>query len=109
MSAIIGLQRVLTIALLLTQLSISRDKIISNLTQPSPFKSAAAVVWLSMLGALVVNIQPMFLGAISEVYGFNAAQLGFISGAELGGGCIASLLALYWFRRCCFGMLVSTS
>ena len=109
MSAIIGLQRVLTIALLLTQLSISRDKIISNLTQPSPFKSAAAVVWLSMLGALVVNIQPMFLGAISEVYGFNAAQLGFISGAELGGGCIASLLALYWFPRLDLRKLISVA
>ena len=59
----------------IVSISISRDKIISNLTQPSPFKSAAAVVWLSMLGALVVNIQPMFLGAISEVYGFNAGSL----------------------------------
>jgi predicted MFS family arabinose efflux permease len=71
--------------------------------------SAAAVVWLSMLGALVVNIQPMFLGAISEVYGFDAAQLGFISGAELGGGCIASLLALYWFPRLNLSKLISVA
>jgi len=60
-----------------------------------------------MLGALVVNIQPMFLGAIAEVYGFNAAQLGFISGAELGGGCIASLLALYWFPRLDLSKLIA--
>ena len=57
----------------------------------------------------MVNIQPMFLGAISEVYGFNAAQLGFISGAELGGGCIASLLALYWFPRLDLRKLISVA
>ncbi len=85
----------------------TEGKTIADLFQSVPFKRASAVVWLAMLGALVANIQPMFLGAIAEVYGFNGSQLGFIGGAELGGGCLASICALYWFPRVDLGKVIT--
>ena len=85
----------------------SRGNSISNPIHPAPFKRVSAVVWLAMLGALVANIQPMFLGAIAELYGFSGSQLGFIGGAELAGGCLTSICALYWFPRVDLGKTIT--
>lgn len=59
----------------------------------------ATLVWLSMLGAIIANIQPMFLGALATSFELNAQQLGFLGGAELAGSCMASLSAAFWFPR----------
>jgi len=57
------------------------------------------VVWLSMVAALVGNILPVFLGVLAETFVLSGQQVGFLSGAELGGTCLASLTAAYWFPR----------
>lgn len=69
-------------------------------THQRPSKlSIAAVIWLSMVAALVANIQPMFLGALAQTYGLSGQQLGVIGGLEMLGTCIASLSAFYWFPK----------
>jgi predicted MFS family arabinose efflux permease len=57
------------------------------------------LVWLSILGAFVANVQPIFIGALSDSFSFNAQQLGFLAGIELGGAALASICAVYWFSH----------
>lgn len=59
----------------------------------------ASLLWLSLLGASIANIQPIFLGALAESLPLSAQQLGFLGGAELAGGSLTSLAAAYWFPR----------
>ena len=59
----------------------------------------SGLIWLSLVSALIANIQPIFLGALADTFALGGRQLGFISGAELGGSCLASLSAAYWFPR----------
>lgn len=64
-----------------------------------PKMPIAALVWLSMVAALVGNILPVFLGALANTFELDAQQLGFLGGVELGGVALASLTAAFWFRR----------
>lgn len=59
----------------------------------------AAIVWLGLLGAIIANVQPMFLGGIATTFTLDASQLGFLGGVELAGICLASLCAPLWFTR----------
>jgi len=58
-----------------------------------------SLVWLSMVAALTSNVQPVFLGVLAETFHLNGSQLGLLGGAELGGSCLASLTAAYWFPK----------
>ncbi|WP_435211519.1 MFS transporter [Luminiphilus sp. nBUS_16] len=58
-----------------------------------------SLIWLSLVAALTSNIQPIFLGVLAESFSLSGSQLGFIGGAELGGSCLASVSAGYWFPR----------
>ena len=69
-----------------------------NKTQ-MPAALVAGLIWLSLVAALIGNIQPIFLGVLAETFSLDGRQLGFIGGAELGGSCLASLSAPYWFPR----------
>lgn len=74
----------------------------TDITAASPNPSRIyliSLIWLSLVAALVGNIQPMFLGALAESFSLSGRQLGFIGGAELGGSCLASLSAAYWFPK----------
>lgn len=57
------------------------------------------LIWLPTIAAFVGNILPVFLGALAEVFDLDGRQLGLIAGAELGGTCLASLTAIFWFQR----------
>ena len=64
-----------------------------------PTALVAGLIWLNLVAALIGNIQPIFLGVLAETFSLDGRQLGFIGGAELGGSCLASLSAPYWFPR----------
>ena len=59
----------------------------------------AVLIFLSVLGALLANIQPMFLGVLAESHGLNTEKIGLLGGLELGGSALASLSSLYWYGR----------
>lgn len=59
----------------------------------------ASLLWLSLLGASIANIQPIFLGALAESMPLSARELGFVGGAELAGASLTSLAAAFWFPR----------
>ena len=67
--------------------------------QKVPETYVASLIWLSLVAALIGNIQPIFLGVLAETFSLDGRQLGFMGGAELGGSCLASLTAPYWFPR----------
>lgn len=76
-------------------ISIEAPQALPAKTLQLPF--LASLVWLSMLGAIIANVQPMFLGGLANSFNLNAQQLGFLGGAELAGSCLASLCAAFWF------------
>lgn len=73
------------------------DRTIDKKKVPRIF--VVSLIWLSLVAALIANIQPIFLGALAETFSLSGRQVGFIGGAELGGSCLASLSAAYWFPR----------
>ncbi len=78
---------------------------ISSVSQFEPsfacegWRSLTGLVWFSLLGAFAAMQQPIFLGAVADLFSYDAQQLGLLGGAELGGAGLASLAAIYWFPR----------
>lgn len=56
-------------------------------------------MWLSAIGALSFQVQPIMLGAFAQVYGLDDQQVGTLASIELGGGFMATLSAVIWLRR----------
>ena len=59
----------------------------------------AAAVALSCVGIFGLLPQPLFVGALQDYLGFSSQQAGLITGAEIIGGAISSILAAFWIRR----------
>lgn len=59
----------------------------------------AAGAYLIALNQLVVNIQPLLLGAIAQGYGMSDRQLGHVSAVYVGATTIATLAAPLWIRK----------
>jgi predicted MFS family arabinose efflux permease len=74
---------------------------------PAPSRSAhpdapaplATIIWLSAVGAITFNIQPLYLGALADNLGLGASQLGFVAGIEILGAALAGIAASFWVRR----------
>lgn len=58
-----------------------------------------AAILLAVVGILVPNLQPIFIGAMAENLGFSASQLGYIAGIESFGVGLSSILAIFWIGR----------
>ncbi len=67
----------------------------SALDAPSAVVAAA---YISGLNLLVVNLQPLILGAFADSYGFSDRQLGQISAIFVGFATICSLTGPLWVR-----------
>jgi predicted MFS family arabinose efflux permease len=59
----------------------------------------SAASMLIGINQLIINIQPLLLGALAEGNGLDDRQLGLISSALLGGATLASASAPFWVRR----------
>ena len=57
------------------------------------------IVWLSAVGAVTFNIQPLYLGALAEHLGLGPSRLGFVAGVEILGAALAGVAASFWIRR----------
>jgi predicted MFS family arabinose efflux permease len=64
----------------------------------APIAIAAACV-VSIVGVFGLMTQPMVVGIYSDVLGFSLEQGGLIIVAEVAGGALASVLAMFWINR----------
>lgn len=58
-----------------------------------------AAAYLSGLNMLVVNLQPLILGALADSYGLSDRQLGHISAIFVGFATACSISGPFWVRR----------
>ena len=68
----------------------------SDLNNPRTIAGAVGVLVMVPMFFLVM---PMYVGALSEDYGFSNDQIGYLISIELGGAALASFTALFWLRR----------
>ena len=59
----------------------------------------AAASLMVGINQLIINVQPLLLGALAENQGLTDTQLGLVSSALIGGSTCASLTAPLWVRR----------
>ncbi|MFQ5634577.1 MAG: hypothetical protein ACE5G3_04505, partial [Gammaproteobacteria bacterium] len=64
----------------------------------APIAIVAACV-VSIVGVFGLMTQPMVVGVYSDVLGFSLEQGGLIIVAEVAGGALASVLAMFWINR----------
>ncbi|MBT8443525.1 MAG: hypothetical protein KJO13_02195, partial [Gammaproteobacteria bacterium] len=64
----------------------------------APIAIVAACV-VSIIGVFGLMTQPMVVGIFSDVLGFSLEQGGLIIVAEVAGGALASVLAMFWINR----------
>lgn len=64
----------------------------------APIAIVAACV-VSIVGVFGLMTQPMVVGIYSDVLGFSLEQGGLIIVAEVAGGALASVLAMFWINR----------
>lgn len=68
----------------------------SVLDTPAAIAAAAYITGLNML---VVNLQPLILGAFADSYGFSDRQLGHVSAIFVGFATLCSLTGPLWVRK----------
>ena len=68
----------------------------SDLNSPKAIIGAIGVMVMVPMFFLVM---PMYVGALSDEYGFTHAQIGYLISIELGSAALASLTALFWLRQ----------
>lgn len=59
----------------------------------------SAAILLTMIGILMPNIQPIFVGALADNLGFGSEQLGLLAGVESFGLGLSGALAVFWIGR----------
>jgi predicted MFS family arabinose efflux permease len=61
--------------------------------------SLAAAIFASVVGVFALMTMPIIISIYSQVLGFDAQQGGTIMIAEVAGGALASVLAIFWINR----------
>ena len=61
--------------------------------------SIAAATFLSIVGVFALMTMPIVISIYSQVLGFDSQQGGTIMIAEVAGGALASVLAIFWINR----------
>jgi predicted MFS family arabinose efflux permease len=64
----------------------------------APLSIAAAIV-VSIVGVFGLMTQPMVVGVYSDILGFSLEQGGLVIVAEVAGGALASIMAMFWITR----------
>ena len=62
-------------------------------------KAIIGAIGVMVMVPMFFLVMPMYVGALSEDYGFTNAQIGYLISFELGSAALASLTALVWLRR----------
>lgn len=65
----------------------------------SSLRSVLAAMWLSAIGALSFQVQPILLAVFDSIHGLTDQQIGGLASAELGATFLATISALWWLRK----------
>jgi predicted MFS family arabinose efflux permease len=74
----------------------------------APISVVAALV-VSIVGVFGLMTQPMVVGIYTDLLGFSLEQGGLVIVAEVAGGALASILAMFWITRVNWRVAVSCS
>lgn len=66
---------------------------------PDDPRVIGAGVVMAVIGPIFFLLQPFYVGALADVLGFNAQQIGWLIGAEISGTAIASIAAFFYVRQ----------
>jgi predicted MFS family arabinose efflux permease len=61
--------------------------------------SIAAAIAVSIIGVFGLMTQPMVVGIYTDLLGFSLEQGGLVIVAEVAGGALASILAMFWINK----------
>jgi DHA1 family inner membrane transport protein len=62
-------------------------------------KAITGAIGIMILVPMFFLVMPVYVGALSDDYGFSNAQIANLISIELGGAALASLTALFWMRQ----------
>ena len=62
-------------------------------------KAIIGAIGVMVMVPMFFLVMPMYVGALSDNYGFTNAQIGYLISVELGSAALASLTALFWLRQ----------
>ena len=62
-------------------------------------KAIIGAIGVMVMVPMFFLVMPMYVGALSEDYGFTNSQIGYLISIELGSAALASLTALFWLRQ----------
>ena len=62
-------------------------------------KAIAGAIGVMVMVPMFFLVMPMYVGALSDDYGFTNGQIGYLISIELGSAALASLTALFWLRQ----------
>ena len=62
-------------------------------------KAIIGAIGVMVMVPMFFLVMPMYVGALSDDYGFTNAQIGYLISLELGSAALASLTALFWLRQ----------
>ena len=62
-------------------------------------KAIIGAIGVMVMVPMFFLVMPMYVGALSDDYGFTNAQIGYLISIELGSAALASLTALFWLRQ----------
>ena len=65
---------------------------------PDDSRVIGAAVVMAVIGPIFFLLQPFYVGALADVVGFNAQQIGWLIGAEISGTAVASIAAFFYVR-----------
>jgi len=62
-------------------------------------KAIVGAIGVMVMVPMFFLVMPLYVGALSDDYGFTNAQIGYLISIELGSAALASLTALFWLRQ----------
>ncbi|MGI9291314.1 MAG: hypothetical protein ACR2QG_08560 [Gammaproteobacteria bacterium] len=69
--------------------------------------SIAAAIFVSVVGVFALMTMPIIISIYSQVLGFDSQQGGTIMIAEVAGGALASVLAIFWINKLNWRLAIS--
>ncbi|UTA48385.1 MFS transporter [Simiduia sp. 21SJ11W-1] len=68
-------------------------------TTPNHWQSLTSLLFIAVMGASILTLLPLWVGALSDAAVFNQQQIGWLAAADVMGIFAATVSGLFWVRR----------